>query len=51
MNTHDGKSYRLDELSQADIVTLGNILCGYVQHPEIKSLRPERNAALIREGC
>ena len=40
MNTHDGKSYRLDELSQADIVTLGNILCGYVQHPEIKSLGP-----------
>ena len=41
MNTHDGKSYRLDELSRADIVTLGDILCGYVQHPEIKSLGPD----------
>jgi hypothetical protein len=40
-NTHDGKSYRLDELSRADIVTLGDILCGYIQHPEIKSLGPE----------
>jgi hypothetical protein len=41
INTHDGKSYRLDELSRADIVTLGDILCGYVQHPEIKSLGPD----------
>jgi hypothetical protein len=41
INTHDGKSYRLDELSHADIVTLGDILCGYVQHPEIKSLGPD----------
>ena len=40
-NTHDGKNYRLDELSRADIVTLGDILCGYVQHPEIKSLGPD----------
>jgi hypothetical protein len=40
INTHDGKSYRLDELSRADIITLGDILCGYVQHPEIKSLGP-----------
>jgi hypothetical protein len=41
INTRDGKSYRLDELSRADIITLGDILCGYVQHPEIKSLGPD----------
>jgi hypothetical protein len=41
INTRDGKSYRLDELSRADIVSLGDILCGYVQHPEIKSLGPD----------
>jgi hypothetical protein len=41
INTHDGKTYRLDELSRADIVTLGDILCGYIQHPEIKSLGPD----------
>ncbi len=41
INTRDGKSYRLDEFSRADIVTLGDILCGYVQHPEIKSLGPD----------
>ena len=41
INTRDGKSYRLDELSRADIVTLGDILCGYIQHPEIKSLGPD----------
>lgn len=41
INTHDGKAYRLDELSGADIVTLGDILCGYIQHPEIKSLGPD----------
>jgi hypothetical protein len=40
-NTHDGKNYRLDELSRADIVTLGDILCSYIQHPEIKSLGPD----------
>jgi len=40
-NTHDGKSYSLDELQRADIVTLGDILCGYIQHPEIKSLGPD----------
>jgi hypothetical protein len=40
INTHDGKSYRLDELSRADVITLGDILCGYLQHPEIKSLGP-----------
>jgi hypothetical protein len=40
-NTRDGKRYRLDELSRADIITLGDILCGYIQHPEIKSLGPD----------
>ena len=40
INTHDGKSLRLDELSRTDTVTLGDILCGYIQHPEIKSLGP-----------
>jgi hypothetical protein len=40
-NTHDGKMYSLDELSRADRVTLGDVLCGYVQHPEIKSLGPD----------
>jgi len=41
INTHDGKSYRLDEVSRADVITLGDILCGYIQHPEIKSLGPD----------
>lgn len=41
INTHDGKSYSPDELSRADIITLGDILCGYVQHAEIKSLGPD----------
>jgi len=41
INTRDGKVYRLDGLSRADIVTLGDILCGYIQHPEIKSLGPD----------
>jgi len=40
INTHDGKRYRLDELSRGDIVTLGDILCGYIQHAEVKSLGP-----------
>jgi hypothetical protein len=40
-NTHDGKVYRLDELSRADVISLGDILCGYIQHPEIKSLGPD----------
>jgi len=38
VNTRDGKSYRLDEISRADLITLGDVLCGYIQHPEIKSL-------------
>ena len=41
INIRDGKSYRLDELSRADIITLGDILCSYIQHPEIKSLGPD----------
>jgi hypothetical protein len=40
INTHDGKAYRLDEISRADLVTLGDVLCSYIQHPEIKSLGP-----------
>ena len=40
INTHDGRNVGLDELSRADIITLGDILCGYIQHPEIKSLGP-----------
>jgi hypothetical protein len=41
INTLDGKSYRLDELSRTDTITLGDIVCGYIQHPEIKSLGPD----------
>jgi hypothetical protein len=41
INTHDGKSYGLDKLPRANTVTLGDILCGYIQHPEIKSLGPD----------
>jgi hypothetical protein len=41
INTRDGKSYRLDEFPRTDIVTLGDILCSYLQHPEIKSLGPD----------
>jgi hypothetical protein len=41
INTRDGKSYRLDEISRGDIITLGDILCGYIQHAEIKSLGPD----------
>jgi hypothetical protein len=41
INTHDGKSYHLDGLSRGEIITLGDILCGYIQHPEIKSLGPD----------
>jgi hypothetical protein len=41
VNTHDGKAYRLDEFPSADVINLGNILCGYVNHPEIKSLGPD----------
>ena len=41
VNTHDGATYRLNELSPVDIVTLGDVVCGYLQHPEIKSLGPD----------
>jgi hypothetical protein len=41
VNTRDGKSYRLDEISRADLITLGDVLYGYIQHPEIKSLGPD----------
>ena len=41
INTRDGKSYRLNEFSRADTIKLGDILCGYIQHPEIKSLGPD----------
>jgi hypothetical protein len=41
VNTHDGQCYRLDELPRGDIITLGDIVCGYIQHAEIKSLGPD----------
>jgi hypothetical protein len=41
INTRDGKSYGLDELSRTDTITLGDIVCGYIQHPEIKSIGPD----------
>jgi hypothetical protein len=41
INTRDGKRYRLSELLCADVITLGDILYGYIQHPEIKSLGPD----------
>jgi hypothetical protein len=41
INTRDGQSYRLNDISRADRVTLGDILCGYIQHPEIKSFGPD----------
>jgi hypothetical protein len=44
INTRNGKSYRLDELSRADVITLGDVLCGYIQHPEIKSLGPDEKS-------
>lgn len=41
INTHDGRTYQLDELTQSTIVTLGDVLCGYIQHAEVKSLAPD----------
>jgi hypothetical protein len=41
VNTHDGRTYRLEEIPSADVISLGDILCGYVNHPEIKSLGPD----------
>lgn len=40
INTRDGQTYRLDQMSRVDLITLGDVLCGYIQHPEIKSLGP-----------
>jgi hypothetical protein len=40
VNTHDGASHRLDALTRSAVITLGDILCGYLMHPEIKSLGP-----------
>ena len=40
IDTRDGSSYCLDELSHG-VITLGDILCNYVQHPEVKSLGPD----------
>jgi hypothetical protein len=28
-------------IGHADVITLGDILCGYIQHPEIESLGPD----------
>jgi hypothetical protein len=41
LNSRDGKAYRLDELSRADVIKLGDVLCSYVQHAEVKSLGPD----------
>jgi hypothetical protein len=41
INTHDGTIYRLDQLHRAGVITLGDILCGYLQHAEVKSLGPD----------
>ena len=41
VNTHDGKTYRLEEFPNADVISLGDILCGYANHPEIKCLGPD----------
>jgi hypothetical protein len=41
INTHDGAIHRLDDIPRDDIITLGDILCAYIQHPEIKSLGPD----------
>lgn len=40
LHTHDGAIHHLNELSRAEIVTLGDVLCGYIQHAEVKSLGP-----------
>ena len=41
-STHDGKELPVWMNSpKPDIVTLGDILCGYLQHPEVKSLGPD----------
>ncbi len=50
INTRDGKLHRLDEISRADVITLGDILCGYIQHPEIKSLGPDGEKCSCRNA-
>lgn len=40
INTRNGRNYRLNEMAKCDVITLGDVLCGYIQHPEIKSLGP-----------
>ena len=41
VNTHDGGSHRLDALPRSAVITLGDVLCAYLIHPEIKSLGPD----------
>jgi hypothetical protein len=41
INTHDGKRHRLSKFSRSDVVTSGDVICSYLQHPEIKSLGPD----------
>jgi hypothetical protein len=40
ISTRDGGRYQLNEMARGDVITLGDVLCGYIQHPEIKSLGP-----------
>jgi hypothetical protein len=40
INTRNGRSYQLNEMERPNLITLGDVLCGYIQHPEIKSLGP-----------
>jgi hypothetical protein len=40
INTRDGSAHALHQLAQG-VVLLGDVLCGYVQHPEVKSLGPD----------
>lgn len=40
INTRDGRAYQLNRMARSDVITLGDVLCGYIQHPEIKSLGP-----------
>jgi hypothetical protein len=40
INTRDGSKYLLHQLSHG-VITLGDVLWSYVQHPEVKSLGPD----------
>jgi hypothetical protein len=40
-NTLDGRKYSLDELPRTHLISLGDILCSYSQHAEVKSLGPD----------